>query len=222
MHEVDKVVLYGLAAGASPLALVATLVVLGSERGRINGLVFGIAFLVAQSATFVVGYVLGAAVTPSSGTDGLTASLELVLGILLLAVGLRSRRRPSSPAAARPSRSAAVLARLAEVRPSTAFGVGLPLGVGAKRLIVTLLAATTVAASGLMRSERLGLSALYVLLATVVVWVPVGLYVVFGASGDGAIAATRRWVTANERQLMVWLALVLGALLVVDAVVVLL
>lgn len=219
MHEADKIVLYGLAAGASPLALAATLVVLGSERARINGLVFGIAFLLAQSATFVVGYVLGAAVTPSGGTGGVTASLELVLGFLLLAVGFRSRR--CSPST-RPSRSEAVFARLEEVRSSTAFGVGLPLGVGAKRLVVSLLAATTVAASGLAGSEQVGLSALYVLLATVVVWVPVGLYLVFGASGDGAIAAARRWVTANERRLMAWLALVLGALLVVDALVVLL
>lgn len=219
MHEVDKIVLYGLAAGASPLALAATLVVLGSERARINGLVFGLAFLLAQSATYLAGYVLGAAVTPSGGT--LTASLELVLGILLLAVGFRARHSPP-PQPDRHSRSEAVFTRLAEVRPSTAFGVGLPLGVGAKRLIVTLLAAATAVASGGGRSERLVLSALYIVIATVLVWLPVGLYLVFGASGDGAVAATRRWVTENERRLMVWLALALGALLVVDAAVVLL
>jgi Sap-like sulfolipid-1-addressing protein len=196
--------------------------VLGSDRARINGLVFGIAFLLAQSGTYIAGYVLGAAVTPSDSTGALKASLELVFGLLLLAVGFRGRRRSASPVPDLPSRSDAFFTRLSEVKPSTAFGVGLPLGVGAKRLFVTLLAAATVAASGLVRSERLGLSALYLLLATVLVWLPVGLYVVFGATGDGAIVATRRWVTAHERQLMAWLALVLGALLVVDGVVVLL
>lgn len=222
MHETDKIVLYGLAAGASPLALVATLVVLGSDRARLNGLVFGIAFLLAQSGTYAAGYLLGAAVTPSDSTGALKASLELVFGVLLLAAGVRGRRGSAAPLRDAPSRSDAVFARLSEVRPSTAFGVGLPLGVGAKRLVVTLLAAATVAASGLAPSERLGLSALYVLLATVVVWVPVGLYVVFGGSGDETIAATRRWVTAHERQLVVWLALVLGAIMVADAAVVLL
>ena len=222
MHEIDKIVLYGLAAGASPLALVATLVVLGSDRARINGVVFGSAFLLAQSGTYVAGYLLGAAVAPSDSTGAVKASLELVFGLLLLAAGLRGRRGSAQALRDLPSRSDAVFARLSEVKPSTAFGVGLPLGVGAKRLVVTLLAAATVAASGLVPSERVGLSALYVLLATVVVWAPVGLYVVFGGSGDETFAATRRWVTAHERQLVVWLALALGALLAVDGLVVLL
>lgn len=219
MHETAQLALYGLVAGASPLVLVATLVVLGSGRGRLNGVVFAVGFVLAQTGTYLAGYALGAVVTPSGGAGGMTAAFELTVGVLLLAFGWRGRRRtaPEQEPDRRP-RTEAVFTRLADVRPVTSFGVGVPLGVGAKRLLVTLLAAATAASGGLSPSETAGLSVLYVALATVLVWVPVALYLVFGSTGDRAIAATRRWVTANERELMVWLAFVLGALLAADAV----
>ena len=220
MHQTAQMALYGLVAGASPLVLVATLVVLGSGRGRINGVVFTVAFVLAQTGTYLAGYALGAAFAPSESSGGLMAAFELTVAVLLLAFGWRGRGRDRdepAPGPERRPRTEAVFTRLATVTPVTSFGVGVPLGVGAKRLLVTLLAAATAASSGLSRSETVGLSVLYVALATVLVWVPVVLYLVFGSIGDRAIAATKRWVTANERELMIWLAFVLGALLAADA-----
>ena len=99
------------------------------------------------------------------------------------------------------------------------FGIGLPLGIGAKRLIVTFLAATTVALAGLDRTAEVSLFALYVTIATLVVWVPVGLYLIFGKRADESMARTRLWITEHEDRLTVVTALVLGLLFVADALV---
>jgi len=64
VSETTQIVLYALIAGLSPLALLATLAVLGSGRGRLNGSLFAVGFLLTQSAVLLVAFLLGATATP--------------------------------------------------------------------------------------------------------------------------------------------------------------
>jgi hypothetical protein len=92
----------------------------------------------------------------------------------------------------------------------------MPLGVGVKRLVITLLAATTVAGSDLGRDSEVTLSVAYIVVATVVVWCPVLVYLVFGPRADRRMAEARAWITDHEGPLLVWTALALGLFLVAD------
>jgi len=218
MHETADVTLYAVVAAASPTVLVAALVVLASGRGRVNGLVFTAAFVLGQSIAYLVSYLVGAASTPDDGgSRDLVNALELAAGVLLLGVAWRKRSGRSEQLSSAPPRTEALFARLADIRPVVSFGIGIPLGVGAKRLLMTILAATTVAATGYTHAENVGLSVLYVAIASSVVWLPVGLYLVFGARADGALADTRQWIVTHEKSVTTLSALVFGLILIADA-----
>jgi hypothetical protein len=213
-----RILLLAIVAGASPMAIVATLAVLTSRRGRTNGIAFLAGFGLGQTTAFVIAYLAGSAATDQSSRGG-TAVFELVVGIGLLALAWL-QRRPRQPAAVTgPSRTEAVLRRLEGLRPATAFAVGTVLGVGGiKRLTITLVAGATVAVADLARVESLALGVLYVVVSGVLVWFPVTIYVIAGTRADAWMTSARDWVTANERRLTFYSTVVFGVLLTADAV----
>ena len=110
-------------------------------------------------------------------------SIEIVFGIALLLTAVYVRRHRSEIASRGPSpRTAAIRTRLANLRPLTALGTGAVLGIGGpKRIGVTIVVSAAIAAAGLESAEALALAVLYVAVATVLVWVPVLLYLAFGS-----------------------------------------
>lgn len=223
MSEAGRILLYALVAGLSPLALLSTLAVLGSGRGRANGSAFGSGFLLAQSTVIVVAVVaVGSAAAPNrdSSHEDLVAALVLVLGLGLLALAWkgRHRRAPSEPAGE--SRTQTLLARLGGLRPVTAFLVGVLLGVGGvKRLTITLLAGATIAVAGLKPAEEVGLIILYVLIASLLVWLPVSVYLVAGRRADEWASRAQASLVENEQRATFISTLVFGVLLCGDAIV---
>jgi hypothetical protein len=218
MHEAARILVYGLFAAASPTALLATLVVLGSKSPRRNGFAFMLAFVLGMTLAFVLALTLGDAVTSNSKHENSRAAtlFELLAGLALLAIAMRTRP-PHTPKEPDPeSTTEHLFARLAQVRPATVFGIGLPLGIGAKRLTITLLAAGTVSLSGLGSAGRLALGVLYIAVASVVVWLPVLIYLILGAHADDIVASTRAWIARNQVRFTFYSVTVLGVLLVGD------
>lgn len=216
-----RILLFGLVAGFSPIAVVSTLAVLTSARGRTNGLAFATGFMLGQSAAFAVAYFIGtAATTNTDGNEHVAVGLELAFGIFLLAIAWPQRRRPEAAPVVGHSRTKALLDRLRGLRPATAFSAGALLGVGGvKRLSITLVAGATVGVAGLGPAEDLAAAILYVLVGGLLVWLPVSVYVVAGARAETWIAAAEIWLTGNERRLMFFSTLIFGLLLTSDAVV---
>jgi hypothetical protein len=216
VHDVARTVLYGLLAAASPITLLATLVVLTSGRGRANGAAFGTAFILGQTLAFLVAFFVGSALADNAH-DTATTYLALAAGVGLLVIALRERPPHEPPNADNPPRTEALFARLSRVRPGIAFGLGIPLGIGAKRLAITILAAATVALAGLGPSEEASLGLLYVAVSTLTVSIPITLYLIVGKRADNQIARSRAWITAHEQQLAFLSALTLGVLFVLVA-----
>ena len=84
-----QVLLYAFVAGASPVALGATLVVLGSRHGRWSGLAFAIGVVLGQVLVCALAYALGTAALPvgQHAHETARAVLELAFGIALLVGG---------------------------------------------------------------------------------------------------------------------------------------
>ena len=217
----SRVLVFALVAAASPVALLATAAVLTSRRGRTNGSLYMVGFLLGQSIAFVVALLIGSAATTNpDGNEELAAALELAFGVGLLVLAWPQRHAPAEPDPAGPSRVKAMLARLHRLRPGTAFSVGLLLGVGGvKRLTITLVAGATVGIAGLTPVEDVLLGVLYVLVAAVLVWVPVGVYLVAGERAAEWLEAAQGWLTANERRITFVSTLLFGFLLTTDALV---
>ncbi len=225
MDIVPQILLYALVAAFSPLVLVTTLTVLLSGRGRLNGTAYLIGFLLAQAVVCVVAFLIGTAATsePLSGQATVLAILEIVLGSLLLAAGLQQRRHPDQRRERRPTPRVDALrakldldTRLQNLRPRFAFFAGALLGVGPKRLVLTLLAVAEVSIAGLLRIEEAALAALFVVVASIPVLVPVGVYLIAGSHAQRWITETKAWLTANETNLKLYSTLVFGLLFVGD------
>jgi len=215
----SRILLYGLLAGLSPIAIVSTLAVLTSRRGRTNGIVFAAGFMLGQTAAFLAAYLVGSAATADrEENEQLAAALELAFGAALLAFAWPQRRFGRAEVASAPSRTKALLGRLRGLRPGTAFTFGALLGVGGvKRLTITIVAGATVGIASLSPAEEVALALLYLLVGGALVWLPVGVYVVAGTRADEWMAAAEEWLTTNERRLGFFSTLVFGVLLTSDA-----
>ena len=132
-----QVLLYAFVAGASPVALGATLVVLGSRGGRWNALSFAIGVVIGQALLCAVAYAVGQAACRWATTPtGLHAALlELALGDRAAGRGRdRVGPPPDEPPAKPDSRAKAVLERLAHSNLLEVFVAGAVLALGPKRL----------------------------------------------------------------------------------------
>ena len=215
------VVLYALIVAASPLALASTLVVLRSGRGRLNGTLFAGGFLLGQTLVYLLAFIVGAASVQerTSGHPTLESLLELALGIALLVVAVRMRRSrqlvPSGAPARPPSpRAEAFMNGLARLKPPTAFGAGSVLGIGGpKRFVIAVIAAAAISTSGLRPEGKLAVSVAYVLIATVLVWLPVTLYVVAGDRAGEWVARARDWLNEYRDPLSFYPVLAFGLVL---------
>jgi hypothetical protein len=214
------VLFYALAAAASPLVLTATFVAIRSVRPRTNGIAFLSGFLLGTTIASGLGLVLGqAAVERLDSHETVEGALVLLLGIALLTVGLRAwhaspRSEPEG------SRASAILAGLGNVRPAAAFSMAGLLGFGGpKRLLLTFLAMASVSEASLGDIESLMLVVVYIVVATVLVSVPVGIVIIAGQRAAVILGRGESWLTEHAASLRVWLSLGIGAALVVDGLV---
>jgi hypothetical protein len=212
---------YALVAAASPLGLAATLTVL--RAGRVQALVLAIGVVAGQLLTCAALVLIGtASVSHRTKRPHVEGVLELLVGVALLVLAFRVRRRPAriEPEG---GGSRKFLDRLERVRLTTDLVAGLALGVGGpKRLVLTALAAASITAAGLEGGKEAALVLWYGGLATVVVWAPVLAAILLGDRAVDLLDRGFRWLTRHQRPVTVCVLLVVGAFFVADGLALLL
>ncbi len=220
MSNVLQVLLYGLLAAASPGTVVATLAVLGTKRARVNGSVFAVGFVLGQALALFFVIAIGSVTTPGGGDSTASGALEIVVGLLLLVTAERARHHSDTPRAETgKSRTQLALDRLERVTPRTAFSVGVTLGIGLKRLVITVFAASTIALANLARAQELALGAFYVLLASVLVWAPITVYLVAGSRADELVAKSKELLAVKQHQVTFYTSLLFGVFFLVGGLI---
>lgn len=221
-HAAIQVVLYGLLAGFTALGFAATLTVMPS--GRLKALGFGTGFVGAQSLTCSVLVIFGIAVAGEKSHPDLRAALEVALALVLIAIALVVHRKPPNPNDSpteherSKARTQALLERLSRLRVLTTVAAGFLLGIGGpKRLVLTSLAATTIVSAGLGDINQGALVAVYVTLATALVWGPLILFLLLGNRVIALMEDAQDDIGRRQPQVTVNALLILAALLVVDA-----
>lgn len=218
LHAAFQVLLYGLLAGLSPLAFAATIAVV--PAGRLKVLGFGIAFVVAQALTSSLFVSIGVAVTGSSRhRPGLHAGLELAAAAALIWLAVQVRRkRPAAREGSSP-RTQAMLDRLGRLRVLTTLLAGLLLGIGGpKRLLLTALAATAITTAGINLAGNGALVVFYVAIASVLVWVPVLLFVLLGDRAVDRMKQAQQDIARRQPHVTFYALVLLAVALATDAI----
>ena len=215
----------GLAAGVavSPLPIVAIILLLATPRGRTNGTLFAVGWLVGLSVLGVVVLLLAGPAGPSD--DGQPAAwtgwLKLLLGVLLLLLAARQwRARPAEGAEPEMPRWMAGLDRL---RPGQALGLGALLSaVNPKNGGLTIAAAASIAGAGLPGGQQAVTLAVFVLIGSLGVLAPLVLYLTTGERAARTLDGWKTWAGDHNAAIMAVLFLVFGLKLVGDGIAVLL
>ena len=218
MADTARILFYGLVAAASPVTLLAVLVVLLSKRGRLNGIVFAGGFLFGSVAAFLTAFFVGSTIS-NQHHGSVRSYVELALGVVLIAVAWRARSPQEPTDTGSGSGMEASLAKLERVGPALSFLAGVALGVGTKRLVITAVAATTVAFAGLSGAEETGLATLYVVVGGLPVWIPVAIYLIAGKRADAWIKNAKAWLTTNAQKIVYYSSTAFGIVLIGDALV---
>jgi Sap, sulfolipid-1-addressing protein len=218
VHAVLQILLYGVLAGASPVAFAATITVM--QAGRAKALGFGIGFVTAQLVTcsLFVAIDVAAAGSKRKHHPGIQFALEVAVAVGLIWLAERIRRRPPTEGEAGTQRTRKLLQRLDRLRLLTALTAGVVLGIGVpKRLVLALLTATTINTAGIRPSLQALLVVIYVAVATAIVWVPVVLFILFGDRAIRLMKHTQDEVIRRQPHVTVHALQLLAAIFALDA-----
>lgn len=202
-----------LGVAISPVPIIAVILMLFSARARSNGPAF-LGWVLGLAAVGVVVLALaGAAGVEDDGGPSTVASVvKLLLGLLLLLLAVRQwRERPG------PGQEAPVPGWM---RAIDSFTAGRALGLAAllsavnpKNLALAISAAATIAQVGLSGGGAAAALAVFVVLASLSIAVPVVFYLVGGSRAKTTLDEWRSWLSANNATVMTVLLSVFGTVL---------
>lgn len=208
-----------VAIAISPLPIVAVVLMLVTPRGRVNGSAFVLGWIVGLAIVGAI--VLALASGANASDDGEPATwvsiLKLVLGLLALMLGVRQFRSRPCPdgAAATPKWMQA----LDQFTPVKAAGTAVLLSaVNPKNLLLSVAAAATIAQTGIDAGEQAVAYAVFVVVGTLGVALPVVIAVAMGDRSGPLLDRLNSWLTENNAVIMAVLLVVIGAKLVGDAI----
>jgi threonine/homoserine/homoserine lactone efflux protein len=211
-HAIGEVLPLAIAAAISPFPIIGVVLMLVTPRARLNGPAFVVGWMVGLAAIGAIGLSLATAAgsddhgNPSSSAD----AIQIVLGALLLAFAVREwRKRPRhGERVAMPGWMSAV----DEFSPAKAWAAGLVLSaVNPKNLLLTLAAATTIAATDLSGADQVIAYLVYALVASIGVAVPVVIYWTMGSRSSEVLEGLKAWLAQNNATIMAVVFLLLGA-----------
>jgi hypothetical protein len=196
----------------SPMPIIAVILMLFSPKARSNGPAFLVGWVIGLVVVTGLTVLLASPDDVSGEGDepGTWASLiQLLLGLGLLFLAYQNwQKRPKEGETAEMPKW---MASVDKATPLVALGLGAFLsGLNPKNLLFDIAAGTTLAQADLSTAEMLVPFAVYVLLASVGVAVPVIWYLVAQERASKTLSTWQTWLTANNALVMAVLLLVLG------------
>ena len=152
---ISEVLTFAIGVAISPVPIIAVILVLFSQRARVNGPVFLLGWVAALTIVSGVVYTISDqsnAATDSTASDSISW-LKIALGVLFLVLAARQWR--SRPAAGAEPEMPKWMHGIDTLAPGKALGLGALLArVNPKNLILTIGAAAGLAQLGLDRRRR--------------------------------------------------------------------
>lgn len=202
-----------LAAGIalSPVGLIICLVLLGGDKGRSKGAVFGLGWLVSILVVAGVAYnIIG--VTGISDVQRAIHELEVLqLGFAVVCLALAVVSWLRSLSAGNNPRENKLLQRLDNVSVLGAGGLGLAQGFARlKNILLALGAGARLGEAGLTGGNAIFPLVIFALIATLGVLVPLLVAVLGRSRAPAALGRAREWLEANMSSITIVALLVVG------------
>ncbi len=216
---IGQILPFAIGVAISPIPIVAVILMLFSASATRNSVAFALGWILGLALVGVIVLAFGLD-SNSGGESDTSATIKLVLGLLLLVAAVRQfRSRPrDGEAAVTPTWMSAI----DSFTSSKAFGVGILLsGVNPKNLALTVGAAATISSAGLDSTDEYIALSVYVLIASVTIIAPVAFYLILGQRADAPLSEAKGWLLANNNTVMFVLLLIFGFKLVGDGLAVL-
>jgi hypothetical protein len=208
---IGEVLTFAIGVAISPVPIIAVILMLFSERARVNGPAFLVGWVVALAVVSAVVYVIADqsnAATSSSASDTISWG-KIVLGVVFLLLARRHWRGRPEPRAEPPMPK--WMAGVEHFPPGRAAGLGVVLvAANPKNLVLTVGAATGLAQLGLSTTDVAVSLAVFVVVASVTIAGPVAYFFVGGERAQRELVALRSWLTLHNAAVMTVLFLVFG------------
>ncbi|MCX5559768.1 GAP family protein [Streptomyces sp. NBC_00038] len=204
----------------SPVPLIAMVLMLATPRGRTNGVVFTVGWIVSLSL-LVTAVVLLSAGADAAGHDDGPASwtywLKLAFGVLFLLLGARQWR--GRPRDGHGGGTPGWMRTIDAFTPAKAAGLAVALAVAnPKNLVLAVSGAVSIAGSDATAAGRTVAVVLMVLIASLCTLAPLAVYLLGGDRSAQVLGGWKDWMTEHNAAVMATLLIVLGAKYVGDAV----
>jgi hypothetical protein len=204
----------------SPVAIIAVVVLLTSSRARSLGPVFVLGWLLGL---VVVGAIVLAVVGPSgAGSSGprtrWVSWVLIVVGVLLL-VGAVRRWRGRSGGGEEEAPLPAWMGAIDRLKPAVVLGGGVVAGgVRPKSLLLAVGGAAAIAQTGIAGGQQAIAYAVFAVVATIGVAVPVVIYFVMGTRSAELLGRLKGWMRRNNAVILAVVLLVIGVTLIGDGI----
>ena len=208
---ISEVLTFAIGVAISPVPIIAVILMLFSQRAKVNGPTFLVGWVLALAVVSTVVYLLshdGNVATSSTAADSVSWG-KIVLGVALLALGRRNWRK--RPAAGEVPAMPKWMSTVDALSPGKAFGLGVLLaGVNPKNLILTVGAAAGLAQLGLSTSDAVVSTAVFVVIASLTIAGPVVYAAVGGEKARTALDSAKDWLSSHNAAVMAVVFVVFG------------
>jgi threonine/homoserine/homoserine lactone efflux protein len=202
-----------VAVALSPGAIIAVILVLFSNRARLNSTLFLTGWVVGVAAAFaLVAAIAGGANTsdPNSGASTGQAIVQILLALLFLGLAVRQWRERPRPG--EPERPNPLFDKIPDMAPKFALALGfVSSALNPKNLPIVISAAADAARTDLSNGGLVLVTIVFTAIATLGVAAPVVLSLALGDRATHSLTEMRDWMTAHSAAIMIVLFIVLGA-----------
>jgi hypothetical protein len=213
---IGQILSFAVGVAISPVPIIALILMLFSNKATANSLSFAAGWILGLLGAGLVVLALG--LETSSGEPSDTSGyIKIAIGVLFLFLAWKKWK--TRPKGGEEPQMPAWMASIEDFSAVKALGIGLLLSAAnPKNLGLTIAAAATIGASGLDAGEEFIVLVVFVLLASITIIVPVGIYLIMGSKATPVLTSMKEWLIANNNTVMMVLFVVLGAKLLGDGI----
>jgi hypothetical protein len=201
-----------VAVAVSSVPITVTILILLSPNRNRAALPFLVGWVTGVAAVIILGALFASALPtpPRRGPDTVTAVLEMMVGAALIVLGVINLRRGAQ------SKDAGVphwLSRVDSFGALVAFAVAVLLDFRPKGLLLGIAAGLALHAASVKAGEAAVLVAIYTVIATSTVVVPIVASFLAPRRVEPKLLAARDWMTHNGRLLTSLMMLLIGVVI---------